>query len=80
MYTVQLEDILIYFNSKNAKTNIENCKNLMKNDYFMQDYIDIFVNKEKCKECSNKEYIKIILYYIPISLIQLLLFLITVLC
>jgi hypothetical protein len=50
-----LEDILIYFNSKNAKTNIENCKNLMKNDYFMNEYIDMF--DKKVKELMVENYL-----------------------
>ena len=54
-FILLLEDILIYFNSKNAKTNIENCKNLMKNDYFMQDYIDIF--DKKVKELMVENYL-----------------------
>ena len=54
-FILLLEDILIYFNSKNAKTNIENCKNLMKNDYFMQEYIDIF--DKKVKELMVENYL-----------------------
>ena len=37
------------------KTNIENCKNLMKNDYFMQEYIDIF--DKKVKELMVENYL-----------------------
>ena len=37
-----LEDIIVYFNSENAKKSLEECKNMMKMDYFLYEYIDIF--------------------------------------
>ena len=34
-----LENILVNFNSKDAMKNLEECKNLMKNDYFLNEFI-----------------------------------------
>ena len=42
-----LEDIIVYFNSENAKKSLEECKNMMKIDYFLYEYIDIFEKKVK---------------------------------
>ena len=42
-----LEDITIYNNSKNAKKSLEECKNMMKVDYFLHEYIDDFVKRVK---------------------------------
>ena len=42
-----LEDIIVYFNSENAKKSLEECKNKMKMDYFLYEYIDIFEKKVK---------------------------------
>jgi hypothetical protein len=42
-----LEDIIVYFNSENAKKSLEECKNMMKMDYFLYEYIDIFEKKVK---------------------------------
>ena len=50
-----LEDITIYYNSKNAKKSLEDCKNMMKLDYFMFEYIDIFV--QKIKEFMFENYL-----------------------
>jgi hypothetical protein len=54
-FILLLEDILIYYNSKNAKKNLEDCKNLMKNDYFMYEYIEIF--DKKLKEFMVENYL-----------------------
>ena len=50
----------------NIKINFDICSvfnntkgNESKISQYKKDYIDIFVNREKCKECSNKEYVKI---------------------
>ena len=42
-----LEDVIVYFNSENAKKSLEECKNMMKMDYFLYEYIDIFEKKVK---------------------------------
>ena len=65
-----LEDIIVYFNSENAKKSLEECKNMMKMDYFLYEYIDIFEKKVKefmiensiiLNESLNIEDIKFIL-------------------
>jgi hypothetical protein len=42
-----LEDVIVYFNSENAKKSLEECKNMMKMDYFLYEYIDIFEKKSE---------------------------------
>ena len=54
-FILLLEDILIYFNAKNAKKNLEDCKNLMKNDYFMYEYIETF--DKRIKEFMVENYL-----------------------
>ena len=54
-FILLLEDITIYYNSKNAKKSLEDCKNMMKLDYFMFEYIDIFV--QKIKEFMFENYL-----------------------
>ena len=54
-FILLLEDILIYYNSKNAKKNLEDCKNLMKNDYFMYEYIETF--DKRIKEFMVENYL-----------------------
>ena len=54
-FILLLEDILIYFNSQNAKKNLEDCKNMMKEDYFMHEYIDTF--DKKIKEFMIENYL-----------------------
>ena len=54
-FILLLKDILIYFNVKNANKNLEDCKNLMKNDYFMYEYIEIF--DKKLKEFMVENYL-----------------------
>ena len=65
-----LEDIIVYFNSENAKKSLEECKNMMKMDYFLYEYIDIFEKKVKefmiensiiLNECLNIDDMKFIL-------------------
>ena len=54
-FILLLEDNLIYYNSKNAKKNLEDCKNLMKNDYFMYEYIETF--DKRIKEFMVENYL-----------------------
>jgi len=54
-FILLLEDILIYFNSQNAKKNLEDCKNMMKADYFLHEYIDVF--DQKIKEFMIENYL-----------------------
>ena len=54
-FILLLEDIIIYFNSKNAKKSLEECKIKMKEDYFMYEYIDLFV--QKIKEFMLENYL-----------------------
>ena len=54
-FILLLEDVTIYFNSKNAKVNLEECKNKMKEDYFMYEYIDLF--DKKIKEFMLENYL-----------------------
>jgi hypothetical protein len=54
-FILLLEDVIIYFNSKNAKKSLEDCKIKMKEDYFMHEYIDLFV--QKIKEFMLENYL-----------------------
>ena len=54
-FILLLEDILIYFNSQNAKINLEECKKMMKADYFLHEYIDVF--DKKIKEFMIENYL-----------------------
>jgi hypothetical protein len=36
-FIILIENILVNFNSKNVMKNLDECKNLMKNDYFMHE-------------------------------------------
>ena len=54
-FILLLEDIIIYFNSKNAKKSLEDCKIKMKEDYFMYEYIDLF--DKKIKEFMLENYL-----------------------
>ena len=54
-FILLLEDIIIYFNSKNAKKSLEDCKIKMKEDYFMYEYIDLF--EQKIKEFMLENYL-----------------------
>ena len=54
-FILLLEDIIIYFNSKNAKKSLEDCEIKMKEDYFMYEYIDLFV--QKIKEFMLENYL-----------------------
>jgi hypothetical protein len=46
-FIVLLENILVNFDNKNAMNNLKDCKNLMKKDYFLFEYIDEFEKKVK---------------------------------
>ena len=68
-FIVLLENILVNFNSKDAMKNSEDCKNLMKNDYFLNEYIEPFEKKIKefilenyliVNECLNIDDVKIL--------------------
>ena len=68
-FIVLLENILVNFNSKDAMKNLEDCKNLMKNDYFLYEYIEQFEKKIKefilenhliLNECINIDDIKLL--------------------
>jgi hypothetical protein len=50
-----LENILVNFNYKDAMKNLEDCKNLMKNDYFLYEYIEVF--DKKLKEFILENYL-----------------------
>ena len=54
-FILLLEDVIIYFNSKNAKKSLEDCKIKMKEDYFMHEYIDLF--DQKIKEFMLENYL-----------------------
>ena len=54
-FILLLEDVIIYFNSKNAKKSLEDCKIKMKEDYFMHEYIDLF--NQKIKEFMLENYL-----------------------
>jgi hypothetical protein len=62
-----LENILVNFNLKDAMKNLEDCKIVMKNDYFLYEYIEQFSKKTKelilenhliLNECINIDDIK----------------------
>ena len=62
-----LENILVNFNLKDAMKNLEDCKTVMKNDYFLYEYIEQFCKKTKelilenhliLNECINIDDIK----------------------
>ena len=62
-----LENILVHFNLRDSMKNLEDCKNLMKNDYFLYEYIVKFDKKIKefilenhliLNECTNIDDIK----------------------
>ena len=66
-FIVLLENISNNFNSKDILKNLEECKNIMKNDYFFYEYIDLFDKKIKeyilenyliLNECVNIDDIK----------------------
>ena len=66
-FIILLENILVNFNSKGAMKNLEECKNLMKNDYFLYEYNEQFDKKVKelllqnyllLNECINIDEIK----------------------
>ena len=46
-FIVLLENILVNFNYKDAMNNLIECKNLMKNDYFLYEYTEQFDKKLK---------------------------------
>ena len=50
-----LENVFVNFNSKDAMKNLEDCKNLMKNDYFLNEYIESF--EKKIKEFILENYL-----------------------
>ena len=54
-FIVLLENILNNFNSKHILANLEECKNIMKNDYFLYEYSEIF--DIKIKEYILENYI-----------------------
>ena len=54
-FILLLENILINFNSKDAMKNLEDCKNLMKKDYFLNEYIEKF--DKKIKEFILENYL-----------------------
>ena len=66
-FIMLLENILINFNSKDAMKNLEDCKNLMKKDYFLNEFIEQFDKKIKefilenyliLNECVNIDDVK----------------------
>ena len=66
-FIILLENISVNFNYKDAMKNLEECKNLMKNDYFMHDYSEQFEKKIRefilenyllLNECVNIDDIK----------------------
>ncbi len=66
-FILLLENILVNFNYKNAVQNLEDCKNLMKNDYFLYEYVEVFDKKLKefilenyliLNECVNIDDVK----------------------
>ena len=66
-FIVLLENISINFNSKEALKNLDDCKNIMKNDYFLYEYIEQFDKKIKefilenhllLNECINIDDVK----------------------
>jgi hypothetical protein len=66
-FILLLENILVNFNSKDAMKNLEDCKNLMKKDYFLNEFIEQFDKKIKefilenyliLNECVNIDDVK----------------------
>ena len=66
-FIILLENILVNFNLKDAMKNLEDCKTVMKNDYFLYEYIEQFCKKAKelilenhliLNECINIDEIK----------------------
>ena len=66
-FIVLLENISVNFNSKEAMKNLDDCKNMMKNDYFLYEYIEQFDKKIKefilenhllLNECINIDDVK----------------------
>ena len=54
-FIVLLENISVNFNYKDAMKNLEECKNLMKNDYFMHEYSQQF--EKKIREFILENYL-----------------------
>ena len=54
-FIVLLENISVNFNYKDAMKNLEECKNLMKNDYFMHEYSEQF--EKKIREFILENYL-----------------------
>lgn len=48
-FIILIENILVNFNSKNVMKNLDECKNLMKNDYFMHEWIYWIIWKKSKK-------------------------------
>ena len=46
-FTNLLENVSVNFNYKEALKNLEDCKKLMKNDYFLHEFIELFDKKVK---------------------------------
>ena len=68
-FIILLENISINFNSKEAMKNLDVCKNMMKNDYFLYEYIEKFEKKIKefilenhllVNECINIDDVKLL--------------------
>ena len=66
-FIILLENISVNFNSKEAMKNLDDCKNMMKNDYFLYEYIEQFDKKIKefilenhllLNECINIDGVK----------------------
>ena len=66
-FILLLENIVVNFNYKDAMKNLDECKKLMKTDYFLHEYIEIFDKKLKefilenyllLNECVNIDDIK----------------------
>jgi hypothetical protein len=66
-FIILLENILVNFNSKDAIKNLEECRNLMKKDYFLNEFIEQFDKKIKefilenyliLNECINIDDVK----------------------
>ena len=66
-FILLLENIVVNFNYKDAMKNLDECKKLMKTDYFLHEYIEVFDKKLKefilenyllLNECVNIDDIK----------------------
>ena len=66
-FIILLKNISVNFNSKEAMKNLDDCKNIMKNDYFLYEYIEQFDKKIKefilenhllLNECINIDDVK----------------------